>query len=418
MKLICAYPINLDALHDLKGPELLDLCPRSKPEARRTEARRRISRLEDLCSSLLLCMRDGSGDEQLIESGDLAREIEKSFKWRYRLGGNAGIMANVLATLGATPVLNAPALSGRLAGMIHPQVRIPHSGRLTSPQNATRNEDMIHFVLQFAKGEQFAFPEGVIAAPRDNRFIASYDPQNSRMATAPEFDSYCLKEIQSFNGALVSGFHLVEFSDFKEIFDCRIEQITSWKRANQRLYIHAEMGSFQRPEMMKYLLERLPADSVGMNEDELAMLAKPQQMKTWRSIQDAIMDIQDKWSIPRLAVHTRDFIISTSERLFSAEDELRALHKGVRAAGALAATGNLTGKPPKEINPAGQEALNEFQEIGASDLGNGAYKLYGRRLVCMVPSLQPSRTRITVGLGDTATAAIFYHEATALKQES
>ena len=52
-------------------------------------------------------------------------QIEQSFSWQFRLGGNAGIMANVLAALGAKPVLNAPALGAKLAGMLHAGVRVP-----------------------------------------------------------------------------------------------------------------------------------------------------------------------------------------------------------------------------------------------------------------------------------------------------
>jgi ADP-dependent phosphofructokinase/glucokinase len=410
MKIICAYPINLDALHNVKGQELLLLCSRTRPEPRRS-----IYSMDDLCSSLLHCMQEGSGGELLIESQELARTIENSFRWSYRLGGNAGIMANVLATLGATPVLNAPSLSHRLAKMLNPQVNIPISGRLVEPLSAAGDEDMIHFVLQFAKGEIVATGMKEIVIPKDNRFIASFDPQNSRMASTPDFDSYCQREIESFDGALISGFHLAEFSEYKEIYGPRIEQIAYWKERQPKLYIHAEMGSFQRPEMMEYLLKRLPAESIGMNEDELAMLQKPDPGAGWKGIRDAVMDIRDKLFIPRLAVHTRDFIISASDGLLSAEGELRALSRGTESAGALAATGNVNGQPPLEINPAGQQVQREFCENGASVSGKGAYKLYGKTLVCLVPSLIAKRPRITVGLGDTATATIFYEEIKALK---
>ena len=100
--------------------------------------------------------------------------------------------------------------------------------------------------------------------------IATFDPFNSRLQTNPDFDSYCQKEINDFDGALVSGFRLVPLSHYKEIFDGKIEQIKSWKEANPAIYIHAEIGSFQTPEIMKYLMKRLPVDSLGLNEDELA----------------------------------------------------------------------------------------------------------------------------------------------------
>jgi ADP-dependent phosphofructokinase/glucokinase len=293
MKVICAYPVNVDALHNLNGSELAGLCSGSRPEFKDC-----ICSLDDFCSSLLHCMREGSGGELLVESPEVARVIDATFSWQYRLGGNAGIMANVLATLGASPVLNAPSLSERLAKMLDPRVKIPVAGGLAKPVQAAAGgcvgEDMIHFVLQFSRGVSVKTGAGEIIAPSDNRFIASFDPQNSKMASTPDFDSYCQREIRSFDGALVSGFHLAEFSRYREIFQSRIEQIRSWKDEHPDLYIHAEMGSFQRPEMMKYLLSVLPVDSVGMNEDELAMLKRPAPSGGWKGIHDTVMNIKDE----------------------------------------------------------------------------------------------------------------------------
>jgi ADP-dependent phosphofructokinase/glucokinase len=131
MNIICAYPVNLDAVHDVRGEEIAALLE----EAGETEPKisEKIAGLNDLVSSLLFCMQSGSGAELLIEREDVARRIEAAFSWHHRLGGNAGIMANVLAARGAMPVLNAPALSKRMAGMLHPGVRLPIQGRLVEP---------------------------------------------------------------------------------------------------------------------------------------------------------------------------------------------------------------------------------------------------------------------------------------------
>ena len=126
--IICAYTLNLDAVYSVVGEDINHLTRGIFPEARE-----KIVNLDDLISALLFCMQKGLGVELLIESEDAAKKIEDSFQWQYRLGGNAGIMANVLAALGARPILNAPALSLRLAGMLHPLVRVPVAGILKDP---------------------------------------------------------------------------------------------------------------------------------------------------------------------------------------------------------------------------------------------------------------------------------------------
>jgi len=403
MKIICAYTVNLDAVYNVNALELARLSSDLKPENQE-----KITRLEDLLSALLFCMKEGSGDELPIEREEVAVIIERAFHWEYRLGGNAGIMAGVLATLGAEPVLNASAIGRRMAEMLHPGIRIPVSGSLKEPLQAVGDKEMIHFVFQFTEGQTISTSGGPIVSSKANRLIATYDPLNSRLYSSPDFDAYCQENIKDFDGAIVSGFHLVPIIGFKEIFDRKIEQISSWKKANPGLYVHAEMGAFHEPEIMEYLLERLPVDSLGMNEDELARVTslKP----GWRGTMEAVLQIRVRLGLSRVAVHTRDYIISVMKGLIPPEREVEALTRGADAAAALAATGSITGLSPTEVNPEGLDARDEFLRNGAVSHGRGAYTSLGGEAVCLVPSLLARHPKFTVGLGDTTTAAIFYEE--------
>ena len=403
MKIICAYTVNLDAVYNVNAPELARLSGDLKPENQE-----KITRLEDLLSALLFCMKEGSGDELPIEREEVAVIIERAFHWEYRLGGNAGIMAGVLATLGAEPVLNASAIGRRMAEMLHPEIRIPVSRILKEPLVAAGDKEMIHFVFQFTEGQTIMTSGGPIVSSKANRLIATYDPLNSRLYSSPDFDAYSREYIKDFDGAIVSGFHLVPVSGYKEIFDRKIEQISSWKKANPGLYVHAEMGAFHQPEIMEYLLERLPVDSLGMNEDELARVTslKP----GWRGTMEAVLQIRERLGLSRVAVHTRDYIISVMKGLIPPEREVEALTRGADAAAALAATGSITGLSPTEVNPEGLDARDEFLRNGAVSHGRGAYTSLGGEAVCLVPSLLARHPKFTVGLGDTTTAAIFYEE--------
>ncbi len=162
----------------------------------------------------------------MIENRALARQIEATYPWQFRLGGNAGIMANVLATLGAKPILNAPALGPRLAGMLHPEVGIPKSGILKEPLEAAGepeiDKEAMHFVFQFKKGDEVSTSAGKIIAASDNRFIATYDPVNTSLKTNPDFDAYCLANAGNVDGALLSGFHLAPLKRYREILPQKI----------------------------------------------------------------------------------------------------------------------------------------------------------------------------------------------------
>jgi len=101
----------------------------------------------------------------------------------------------------------------------------------------------------------------------------------------------------------------------------------------------------------------------------------------------------------------------------TAREELFALKKGVMAAAALAATGHVTGEPPQEINPLGLEAKEEFCRNGATASGRGAFLHLGEEIISLMPSLVAPEPKITVGLGDTATASIFFQELSAIRKK-
>jgi len=442
MNIICAYPVNLDAVYDLGEESISRFIQSADPSGIKSEMKGSIRSREDLISSLLYCMQQGSGAEILVESRQLAEEIEASFPWSFRLGGNAGIMANLLAELGARPILNAPALEPRLAALLHPGVGIPVSGRLIEPSLAAERPDLssevLHFVFQFKESDRIPSPQGPISAAKDNRFIATYDPVNTRMVSNQDFDAYCRDFIQEIEGAILSGFHLAPRDRYREIFPPRIEQIRSWKEANPNIYIHVEMGSFQSQKIARHFLRLLEkADSLGLNEDELetataeysaigsspvsstALSTARPKMSQWQERMQKAAGLREHLGIFRISVHTRDYILSIMEEgKITAKDELLSLQKGADAAAALAATGSAKGMPPVEVNPRGLEAQREFCQKGAiaANGGRGATIQRNGLVVSLMPSLLAREPRITVGLGDTATAATFYQELKAIKK--
>ncbi len=427
MNIICAYTANVDAVCNNWVEEISRLLPADI----KIELVQSIGSLEDLQSCLLFCLQHGSGAEILIENEAAACRIQESFSWQYRLGGNSAIMANVLAALGEMPILNAPAMGTKLAGMLHARVCVP-AGRSSEPicdaarKRADQDEEneMVHFVFQFKKGDTISLGKSSITAPNDNRFIASYDTVNTRLLTSRQFDSYCMENIRDAKGALLSGFHLAPLDDYEDIFAQRVAQIRSWKQRNPRIFIHAEMGSFQSPEIMHSLLSHLseiPVDSLGLNEDELAMaegLKAGSSLSGWQESKRSAIRLRDSLGVFRVAVHTRDYILSVMQQgKISAQEELFALQKGVEAAAALAATGLAAAQPPSEISPLGLEGAMEFCRKGAAASGRGAFLHQGDMIISLMPSLLVQQPEITVGLGDTATATIFFQELMAISKK-
>ncbi len=401
--------MNLDAVHSINGNEISELISRMgvKPTLALPEI---ISSMDDFFSGLLFCMKTGSGTELLIDNPEVAGIIKGIFTWTDRLGGNAGNMANAMAAQGAEPVLNVPALTKKLSSLLDPNIKVPKKGELVSPVEAIRDDEgPVHFVLQFEKGAAASVSSEKIASPRENRLIATYDELNGRIYTDPDFDAYCRDNIDKVEGALVGGFHLVPLSDYRKLLDRRIDQIGSWKESKPDLFIHAEMGNFQRPEAMMYLLGRLKSDSVGMNEDELATIYS--FVPGWRGVLGAVQGLRSKFKFARICVHTRDYILSVIHDILSPDEEVESLAYGADVAATLAATGIVMKPLSGKINPIGASIVEEFCRSGAKRSGRGAYLQSNDDNICIVPSQSVMHPRITVGLGDVMTASVFYREA-------
>jgi ADP-dependent phosphofructokinase/glucokinase len=70
----------------------------------------------------------------------------------------------------------------------------------------------------------------------------------------------------------------------------------------------------------------------------------------------------------------------------------------------------VNGVPPKEVNSVGLEAKEQFCRNGATAAGRGGFLQTDDEIISLMPSLLVKKPGITVGLGDTATAAIFFQE--------
>ena len=397
MNIICAYTVNVDAVYNVQGEEISALISSSLASNMKIELKESIGSREDLLSCLLFCMQQGSGAEILIESQAVASRSKSPFPGNFAWAEmpaswpmswphwGPGLFSMLPHWERDWPVCFMPECACRFPGPAEPSQAV---GELEADQVRDQDEktEMEHFVFQFKKGDAIHCGQSVITAPSDNRFIATYDPVNTRLLSSQHFDSYCLENIRDFDGALLSGFHLVPFKEYQEIFPQKIAQIKSWKDKNPQIFIHAEMGSFQSPKIMQsllLLLPQIPVDSLGLNEDELAAaegLSPGSLPARWQETMQAAERLRKSLGLFRVAVHTRDYILSVMLRgKITAEEELSALQQRTDAAAALAATGFVTGEPPEEVNSVGLEAKEEFCRNGATASGRGAYPSFRRR---------------------------------------
>lgn len=429
-KVLCCYNVNIDSVCTVDGAKVAEYL-RDRKIADPPDPTDLIRDTDGLLALLLVCMRRGTGGEYQLETPASIRESSSLVKGEpvLRLGGNAGIAADVLSKLGAAVVIpNVASLSRKQADLLKGDtIRVPvyKDGDivLSKPCDAVRDEkDSIHYVFDFKKGEEVTLPNRTIRAPCDNRLIATYDPRNISIYTDPAFEGFSDANIREIDGVLVAGLHMLRgrYPDGSTYLD-RMRRITAqlhgWKSSNPDLLMHFESGDFLDDGIRDYVIASISGivDSIGMNEQEF--LGDDADVSGINIIEKSLEAI-DEFEMSRLCIHARDFIVSTFDPAYiDPALEIDALTAGAAASAVRAERGYVDKiMLPAAVlgivpNDPGVRECSTVQEcFDGKKIGNGVHLTLGGYSVCIVPSLWCDRPVTTVGLGDTMTAAVFLRE--------
>lgn len=468
MNILCGYNVNIDSVYRISGAEISELLETF-------EAAEILDKIEnppgkifsesDFVAGLAYCMKNGCGAEWLVFEQSVFEFLKSRYfgKSLVRMGGNAGIMANALSQLGASRVIPNVAVPSKTQlslfskkAIYFPEAptQIMENARKETEENKgafSSSQEPIHFVFDFSEGETFSLYGTEVRVPRENRFIATCDHLNLRLFVNPAFEQYALQHACELDGVLISGFHLLleNYPDgrtYKTILDDTLSQLKSWKTRNNKLQIHLEFGHFASKEIANSVFLKFAklSDSLGMNEDELAMLYSLHGVPgegllhmEADAISNAAFRLASRHGLKKLMIHTREFVLAVFNTDFNfnstldsefemdesessilqkaAGEKLETLIFGVRCAGAYAASGRLEGRKfvEKEASKL-QESLFGRKQIDAflkafngKTVGQGAYTLRENYIICMLPTILSRSPVTTVGLGDTLTAGTF-----------
>lgn len=450
MNILCGYNANIDAIYKVEGLQMARIAEMYGKEidSKMKDPPGHISSIPDFFAGLFICMQHGTGAEWMVWDKEVFRWLRTNFLDGsfMRMGGNMGIMANVLSELGASRVVPNVSNPSELQMSFFSQkaIYIPNGGEIekvedqaTLPARNSDEGELIHFVFDFKKDDRFNFFEKEISVPRENRFIATYDPLNLELHIDKQFRRFALEHINEMDGALISGYHLLrekypDGSSFKEKLDKSLEQLKEWKKRNSKLHIHVELGHFESDGMANDVFNSLVplVDSIGMNEDELAMLAHMNKLESGgilemdsRAIIETVVSLCEASGQKRIQVHTREFVLSvSSDKRSEPEQILESLHFGVDCAAAFACSGHL-GRRENLLQIA--QTINEsktgkmqMQNIityippGENDITRrySVFRKYRGYSICAVPTRICDDPVATVGLGDTISSAIFLRQ--------
>ena len=371
-----------------------------------------ISNKADLLAGILRCMESGIGDE--LEFSDYRfgyRLIKELGADELRMGGQAGIMSNLLATFGSEVIIFTKPLSREQALLFREGVLVPSPGnglKLLPPEEAAHDRiRKVNWIFEFKRGDKLFD----VTATGTTRFIVASRPPVNPLDHS-EIEEYLPEIAERIDFAILSGYH-----DLKE----RYEDGTSWrkwlkkgkklikvmKETNPEILIQIEMGTTHKRVINRGILKEIVplADSLSMDLHELSIVSgelgfeEPDRRKP-EEVYRAMKEVQDKTGVPCLKLHTPHYFLTLSNNYL----DRRILRKALLFARDVVSTKAIKGEIKsfkdleisKRIRPSwrGYRVVKALQKIS-----EGIY--------IIVPNKYVKKPKSTVGLGDAVSSSTF-----------
>ncbi len=409
-----------------------------------------ICTLDDLFAGILWCFSRGKAAEWLIYDHSVYEWISENLGFdERRMGGQAGIMANLLA-LFTEVIVHVCNLSKNQAELFHHKnVLIPRIENqktiLIPPQQAWEENvpDLVHWIIEFQEGKKLQLGDKIFECPRDNRFIASYDIPNSSLEINPDFLEGIKPLLSKTPACIFAGFHLlqpeIQGINYKTRIDFLENLLRSWRKENKGLKIHFEFAYMGNATIREAVINRIIRQnySLGVNEVELAQIWEVISQKKsmdgkWRDLLElyqASVEVFRHLRIQRLHVRTleNNLIIISKNYPVNAQRVREAMLYGATLGAAKAKLGKIISKKVIEegrgiaVSKAGMENLKEFATMlekqsqikdANSLIQTGIWEQEDHTLI-VVPAKVVKEPVSTVGLGDTIAASTFIREIAA-----
>lgn len=416
-----------------------------------------IESVVDFIIGLCGCFKEGKASEWIIQNEEIYNELldlipEDS---KLLLGGQVGIMANVLAEIGVPKILvHTHSLPNEMKELFSEKssILIPNlmqDGELVfkHPRETKFEQEnlFLHIISEFQRNECITLSADLeFVCPRFNRFIATFDPLNARMEMNTAFKSG-LKEIaQIIDGMIIAGFHMIDiWSNSIEEITNRINELIRTlkeiKKINENVILQLELSSTKNKQILEILLSNSKEsniwDSLSCNDRELAeileilgenILANNIRTKNDQgSIFEGCIRVFNYLSLQRIHIHEYGcYLILERKNFLESSLVTQALCFASILTASRAEKGELfdfskiklkNWKPFKNF-----KITEEFVELGnyleksglakQSDfLRNGIVEFQDFNLIA-IPTILVTNPKFTVGLGDTISSIAFASE--------
>lgn len=428
---ITAFNANVDAVLKIKGEELANLIKKqglSLSDLKKIEQTKLLSP-NDVVKGIFKCFTNGIAEEWLSEDKEVYDWMINNLGYnRLQMGGQGGIVANVLGILGVNKVCahtnSLPKEQAKQFLELDNIVSYDENGKEKPAYQINRANDvpMIHWIIEFDKGDVLVVEGQEFICPKANRFIATYDPLNLKLVMDKNFVKASTEQKSDY--VILSGMHaLTANNDGVALVEKVLPIVNSWH--NNEAIVHLEIASTQDIEVRKAILQKLATnvDSVGVNERELIDILEVvgEENLAKKCCEDchaenlfrALLRVKEILKTPRIQLHFFGMYITIQNKNFriTPEQNRNGMMLAATVAAGKAGTGNLDHKDNllwakgQRVSDVG---INELKTIAGiiedEDFISSGITQYCGFDVIAVPTILVEKPVTLVGMGDTISS--------------
>ena len=427
---VTAFNANIDAVIKMSGENLKKLIMELGLSLAELEdiKQTKIFETKDVIKGIFKCFKNGIAEEWITEEKFVYNWLNEKIGYdRLQIGGQGGIVANALATVGIKKVVahanSLPKLQAEQFVKKDNLFSFDEKGQIKPAYLINREEDiaLIHWIIEFDRGDVLELEGKTFKCPKSNRFIATYDPLNLKLVVDKPFMEYVQNNKTQY--VVLSGFHaLTSNNDGVSLIKNIIPDLKNWKENNKSAVFHLEIASTQDLDVRKAIVyDVVPLmDSIGVNEREtidvleaigengLATLCK--NKTTAENLFAGIVKIKDKLKVKRIQLHMFGLYVTLQDSGFkiTPEQNLNGMMTAATVAAAKAGTGsidNLLFAHGNMVSDVGLiEASNLATSIGQNDLEISGIARYRQWDLIVVPTILIEKPITLVGMGDTISS--------------
>lgn len=426
-----AFNTNIDAVVKINGAKIAELAAGlgMSLEQLQTITHTKLDSGKDVVKGIFRCFCNGIAEEWLTEDKKVYDWMVKNLGYdRLQMGGQGGIVANVLAVTGVNKVYahanSLPKLQAEQFLKLENLLSFDEEGNEKPAYQVNREVDipLIHWIIEFDRNDKVIIEGKEFVCPKSNRFIATYDPLNLHLVMDQHFIKTTLS--QKMDYVVLSGFHaLTEHNDGVRLQEEALPIIEIWKKQGD--IVHLEIASTQDIAVRKSIIKSIApkVDSIGINEREAIDILEVSGCELLAGVCDkqtdsinmfeALMCVKKIIKAPRVQLHMFGLYMTLQDKGFkiSPEANLRGMMLAATVAASKAGTGNINKAENllwahgEQVSHAGLQELSSLANYLKKPelLTTGITEVENFDLIA-IPTILIEKPLTLVGMGDTISS--------------